>query len=82
MPSRSNYICVLCEKEMVLQKAGVFVEEHMDDGSPYKIWAADLRVCPKCGHRCLVGFGNQPLAHHHDKGNYTSLQKQVRFHIR
>lgn len=82
MPSRSNYVCVKCEKEMRLERSGVLVEEHMDDGSPYKIWAADLWECEKCHHQCLLGFGDSPIAHHYDLDYYVEKQKKVEFHIK
>ena len=81
MPSRSNYICVPCQKEMQRVKNGVVVEEHREDGSAYKIWHADLWGCPKCGYQCILGFGDRPIAHHHSM-EYAQLQKQVEFHIR
>lgn len=81
MPSRSNYICISCEKEMQLLKVGVVVEEHMADGSGYKIWGADLWECPKCKHQCVLGFADRPIVHHFDP-SYAEFQKQVEFHIR
>lgn len=81
MPSKSNEICVPCEKEMQPVKVGVLVEEHMDDGSPYKIWQADLLGCPKCGHQIIAGFANSPVAHHHDS-HYSKVLKEVELHIR
>lgn len=81
MPSRSNCVCVKCEKEMRRLKNGVIVEEHMDDGQPYKIWEADLWECPKCHHQCIFGFADRPVAQHFD-AKYAEEQKQVEFHIR
>lgn len=83
MPSKSNYVCVKCEREMMPERTGVTVEEHTDDGGPYKIWSADLYYCPKCGHQCLVGFADRPLAHHHQTAEYNTLRNvKVEFHIR
>ena len=81
MPSRSNYVCVKCEKEMRLERRGVVVEEHFDDGSSYKIWGADLWECEKCHHQCLLGFSNSPLAQHFDP-DFVEVQKKVEFHIK
>jgi len=81
MPSLSNYVCVPCEKEMRRIKNGVVVEEHRENGEPYKIWSADLWACPACGHQCLLGFANRPIAHHHDD-KYSEEQKNVQYHIR
>lgn len=81
MPSKSNYVCLPCEKEMFISKSGVIVEEHMDNGRPYKIWMADLRECPTCGHQCIVGFGDKPLVEHF-QDDYEEQGKKVQFHIR
>ena len=92
MPSKSNYICVKCEKEMMPAKVGVLVEEHRKatlgrtSGSgvewlPYKIWTADVLECPECGAQILAGFPDRPVAHHHED-NYAEEQKKVEYHIR
>lgn len=81
MPSRSNYVCAPCQKEMRLVRVGVLVEEHMEDGQPYKIWAADLWECEKCHHQCFLGFGDNPIAQHFDS-DYSEVQKKVEFHIK
>lgn len=80
MPSRSNYICVPCKREMRLVKVGVIVEEHREDGSAYKIWGADLWECPTCGHQCIFGFADRPIVYHFDP-SYAESQKQVEYHI-
>lgn len=81
MPSISNYICVKCEKEMRPEKNGVYIEEHMNDGSPYKIWHADLWKCPVCGTELICGFAINPTAHHFED-HYSEEQKRVEYHIR
>lgn len=90
MPSRSNYICVKCEKEVMPAKIGVTVEEHRKEeqsrGLPplwaaYKIWTADVLQCPECGAQILAGFPDRPVAHHHEE-NYAEEQKKMEFHIR
>jgi hypothetical protein len=81
MPSRSNYVCVSCELEMRMERSGVVVEEHTDDGRPYKIWSADLWRCPGCDVRLILGFATNPLHHHFDPG-YAEAKKSVEFHIR
>ncbi len=82
MPSRSNYICVKCETEMMNRKSGVLVEEHREANLPYKIWEADLRECAKCGFQVLAGFGQRPHVEHFEKEKYTKLLPYVKFHIR
>ena len=80
MPSRSNYVCVPCKKEMERLRSGVIVEEHRENGEPYKIWSADLWTCPKCHHQCILGFGDRPVAQYFDS-HYLDVQKDVEFHI-
>lgn len=63
------------------KKTGVYVEEHTDDGGPYKIWHADLWECPICGIELILGFGTKPIAHHFDS-HYAKDQANVEYHIR
>jgi len=63
MPSNGHYLCG-CGRFMVVVKNGVTVEELLEDGSPYKLWDADLVECPECGTRIVSGFGRAPLAEH------------------
>ena len=82
MPSKSNYICVQCEREMINAKSGVLVEEHMDYNQPYKIWCADLRRCEGCGTEIIAGFGYNPVVEHFEKEEYEKVRPGVRYHIR
>jgi hypothetical protein len=81
MPTRSKYICVKCEQEMMPLKNEVVVEEHADDGGHYRIWMADLWRCPVCLHECIVGFGNNPLAHYFEKEKWAQWLPLVEYHI-
>ena len=71
------YVCAKCENkyvprltglgnEMKPKKNGVHVIEMADFG-PYKVWLADLWICPKCGHKTIAGFGVEPLAEHYEE---------------
>lgn len=49
--------CVKCGREYKTVETGVGVLEHKDDGSLYRISAADLLECPGCGHQITWGYG-------------------------
>ena len=63
MPTSSNLLC-WCGLFMRVKKNGVTVEELLEDGSPYKLWDADLWECVGCGVEVVSGFGSQPIAEH------------------
>jgi hypothetical protein len=48
-----------------VKQNSVTVEEQLEDGSPYKLWDADLLECVECGVEIIAGFGAAPLAEHH-----------------
>ena len=50
--------CAKCGKEYKTAQTGVGVLEHKDDGSLYRISAADLLECPECGHQITWGYGD------------------------
>lgn len=63
--------CAQCRVFLVLKRSGVYVEEGMPlsndrDGpwGPYKLWAADLSECPRCGFQLIHGFGGRALSEH------------------
>ena len=66
---------------MYLAEAGVLVEEHTDDGGPYKIWSADMWRCRYCNNEVISGFAKVPQAHHFDSA-YEKIQANVQYHIR
>ena len=49
--------CVKCGKEYKTKETGVGVLEYKDDGTIYRISAADLLECPGCGHQITWGYG-------------------------
>jgi hypothetical protein len=63
MPTESNYLCG-CGRFMRPKQNSVTVEELHADGSPYKLWDADLWECVECGVEIITGFGSLPLAEH------------------
>lgn len=78
------YVCAKCENkyvprttglgtEMRPETNGVYVIEMADFG-PYKVWLADLWVCPKCGHKTIAGFGLVAIAEHYQDGFAKTLE--------
>jgi hypothetical protein len=52
---------------MRCKKNSVTVEELTEDGSPYKLWDADLYECVECGVEIIVGFARLPIAEHYQQ---------------
>jgi hypothetical protein len=65
MPTASSLLCG-CGRFMRVKKNSVTVEELMEDGSPYKLWDADLFECVECGVEAISGFARAPLAEHYE----------------
>jgi hypothetical protein len=63
MPTTSNVLCG-CGRFMRPKQNAVTVEELHEDGTPYKLWEADLWACPDCGVEVITGFARLPLAEH------------------
>jgi len=63
MPTASNLLCG-CGRFMRVKQNSVTVEELLEDGSPYKLWDADLFECVECGVEVISGFGRGPMAEH------------------
>jgi len=63
MPTSSNYLCG-CGRFMRVKQNSVTVEELLEDGSPYKLWDADLLECVECGVEVIAGFAKRPFAEH------------------
>jgi len=63
MPTASNILCG-CGRFMRPKKNSVTVEELLEDGSPYKLFDADLWECPECESQVITGFGREPIAEH------------------
>ena len=63
-------VCTKCQLEMRPEKNGVGVLDMADFG-PYQLWDADSYKCPNCQFEIVVGFGQVPVAHHHEEGFNT-----------
>ena len=57
MPTFGNHVCGKCSRTLKPEKNGITAVELLKDGSPYKIWSADLLKCPICGFELITGFG-------------------------
>ena len=68
-------ICVKCEIEMRPEENDVRVIEWFSEPpQPYKIWCADVWMCPKCKTKIVVGFGQGAYAEHFQEGFEQSLE--------
>lgn len=74
MPSAGNVLC-RCGRFMRPLKNSVTVEELLEDGSPYKLFDADLWECPSCLNQVITGFGREPLAEHWQP-QYTTIRER------
>ncbi len=63
MPTAGGILCG-CGRFLRVKKNSVTVEEQCADGSPYRLWSADLCFCPECKAEIISGFANRPLTEH------------------
>ena len=67
-------LCIKCKVNYKTVKTGVDVEETASFGS-YKLWEADLKQCPKCGHQIVSGFARDNYAEHYQEDYLVKLEK-------
>lgn len=67
-------LCINCKVRYKTIKQGVTVEETAVFGS-YKLWEADLKECPKCGHQIVAGFAKENFAEHYQEGYKEKLEQ-------
>lgn len=67
-------LCLKCNKNYRTKKGGVVVNELAEFGS-YKLWAADLKECPECGHQIIAGFAKEEYSEHYKPDHKERLQK-------
>jgi hypothetical protein len=68
-------VCVGCKIEFRCLKNDIVAEQLADFGS-YRLWSADLWICPDCGHKIISGFGKGPIAEHY-QSNYDDVLAQI-----
>jgi len=56
--------CYDCLVEMKCVQNGIYVIEQDDKGYPYKLWSADLWMCPECGATVIRNFADRPICHY------------------
>lgn len=54
-------ICVKCEREFQMEKDCVVSELYQKNTKIYKLWSADLWICPVCGNIIVHGFASKPF---------------------
>ena len=73
--------CVGCGQFFHIKKNGVVIEEGMPDGNggwgPYKLWAADLYECRRCGTTIAAGFAREPFAEHYQFDYQAARERNV-----
>ena len=74
MPYPFDNVCLKCQKQYKVKKAGVWVIEMADFG-PYKIWMADLKECPICHHEVISGFAQHAVTEHYQSGFNEVLEQ-------
>lgn len=75
MPTNGSILCG-CGRFMRPKKNSVTVEELLEDGSPYKLWDADLLECPECGVEVIAGFARHPFAEHY-QADYQATRARL-----
>lgn len=65
-------VCPKCQLQMRPKTTGVAVEEMNEQGS-YKLYSADLLVCPHCQFEVLAGFPDKPIAEHFHPAYHSIL---------
>ena len=57
--------CVKCKTYLAPLKNDIVVLETFEDHRPYKLWCADLFICPGCKYRLISGFGQEAISEHY-----------------
>lgn len=66
-------VCVKCNRELRPETNGVGCLD-MTGLGPYAVWDSDKWKCPVCGYEILVGFGQNPLAYHHQGAYFDKVR--------
>ena len=71
-------VCRLCEVELRPETNGVYVVDLMDRNTqPYRLTAADLWKCPRCGYEVVLGFAGEAFMYHHEGDIQGKLNELV-----
>ena len=70
-------ICVKCKIEYKPFKNGVYVAEMFRGNKIYKIWHSDIWQCPICKNEIVLGFGQNPIAHHFGTEKVEKLKDKI-----
>jgi len=71
-------ICIKCKVEYRPFENGAYVAEMFNGNNIYKIWMADIWQCPVCKNKIVVGFGQEPIAHHFEKEKVEKLKNKIK----
>ena len=60
--------CYPCRRKMKVDQTGIEILEMTEKGEPYKLWSADVLICPVCGQTIVTRLGNEPKSQQGQKG--------------
>ena len=66
--------CYPCRRKMKADVVGIEILEMTEKGEPYKLWSADVLICPVCGQTVITRFGEKPTGQQGQEG----FEKQLK----
>lgn len=74
----SQIVCVKDGGKFSIAKSGAYVIETRSGGrEPYKLWAADVQRCARCGDEIVAGFSRQQLGEHYQDDFPGKLERML-----
>ena len=74
-------ICNRCRCELFPKQNGYVVHIKQANGQPYQIRQGDLWECPSCTNRIVTGFGEGPIAEHHNREEFAAYVPTVQLEV-
>lgn len=74
----TKMVCVECELQYRTSRVGVpVIELFGNPPKPYKLWSADVWVCPGCNHEVVGGWSSP---HEHFQDGFEQLLDKAHKH--
>ena len=67
--------CYPCRRKMRVDTVGIEVLEMTETGEPYKLWSADVLICPVCGQTVVTRFAEKPASQQGQEGFEKQLKE-------
>jgi len=67
--------CYPCRRKMKVDIVGIEVLEMTAKGEPYKLWSADVLICPVCGQTVVTRFSDRPISQQGQEGFEKQLKR-------